>query len=207
MSIALPMPERFVPQTIRKAMLLDRRGMMDKTGKSPANTAIRTEPTANVLPVILPPLLSILTILIIPRTSERNIRNKLIKKVSATQPVLGFSVRGIFVATRLGMMKAQPQRAQINEKRANLLIFTVTGCFDSSVSVIGVLQNLHTCASSGFSLLHLGQYICIFLNIFYESPSALFASSLHRFRRVAKVFWYFSSLARFIVSAGSLFKS
>jgi hypothetical protein len=150
--------------------------MTNKTGKNPANTATRTEPTANALPVILPPLISILTILMIPRTSERDIRNRLNKKVRATQFALSLSVRGNFTAIRLGTMRAQPQRAQIREKLANLLIVTETGCFDSNASVIEALQNLQIRASSGFSLLHFGQYIRILLNIFYKPPSAFLAS-------------------------------
>ena len=75
----------------------------------------------------------------------------------------GLSVRGNLKATRLGTMRAQPQRAKVSEKLANLLIVTVTGCLDSNVSVIEALQNRQTRALSGFSLPHFGQFICISL--------------------------------------------
>jgi hypothetical protein len=64
-------------------------------------------------------------------------------------------------AIRLGTIRAQPQSAQVSEKMANLLIFTITGCFDSDVSVIEALQNRQNWESSGFSLPHFGQFICI----------------------------------------------
>jgi hypothetical protein len=138
---------------------------MNQKDKTAESTGTKTERLANARPVILPPLLSILIILMIPRTNEMTVGNKLIRKVISTQPVLGFSVCGNFMATRPGKMSASPQSAQVNENMANLLIVTVTGCFDSNVSVIGALQNRQTWASSGFSLPHFGQFICI--NLIY----------------------------------------
>jgi hypothetical protein len=44
---------------------------------------------------------------------------------------------------------------------ASLLTLTVTGWFGSEVSVIEALQNWQTWISSGFSLPHFGQFICI----------------------------------------------
>ncbi len=123
----------------------------------------RTAATAYALPVILPPLVSIVTMLTIPEISEMSKRHILIKKVKPTHSDLGLNTRGKVNAIRDGKFNAKPQRAQVSEKLANLLIVTITGCFESSVSVIEALQNRQTRASSRFSLLHFGQYICILL--------------------------------------------
>jgi len=66
---------------------------------------------------------------------------RLIKKVKVTHSALGLSTRGEVIAIRAGKVNAKPQRAQISEIIANLLTLTVTGCFDSSVSVVEALQN------------------------------------------------------------------
>jgi hypothetical protein len=139
---------------------------MNQTGKRPPNTGSRTAPIANALPVILPPLFSIVTMLTIPEISEISKRHIPIKKVKPTHSDLGLSTRREVIAIRAGKVNAKPQRAQVSEKLANLLIVTVTGCFESSVSVIEALQNRQTRASSGFSLPHFGQYIFILLIFF-----------------------------------------
>ena len=101
---------------------------------------IRTEATANVRPVILPPLLSILIILMIPRTSDMAMKKRPIRKVRLTQPVLMLSIFGNLRATMFGIIRAQPQKAKISEMIANLLIVTVTSGFDSELPVIEELQ-------------------------------------------------------------------
>ena len=77
----------------------------------------------------------------IPRISETTKIRRLSKKVRPTHSDLGLSTRGEVIAIRAGKVNAKPQRAQVSEKLANLLIVTVTGCFESSVLVIEELQN------------------------------------------------------------------
>ena len=77
----------------------------------------------------------------IPRISETTKIRRLSKKVKVTHSVLGLSTRGEVMAIKAGVVSARPQRAQISDAIAILLILTVTGCLGSEVSVIEALQN------------------------------------------------------------------
>jgi len=126
----------------------------------------RTAATAYALPVILPPLVSIVTMLAIPEISEMSKRHILIKKVKPTHSDLGLNTRGKVNAIRDGKFNAKPQRAQVSEKLANLLTRTFTRSVVAGACDNTQPQELQNRALSGFSLLHFGQYICILLIFF-----------------------------------------
>src|SRR4030043_1930105 len=116
--------------------------MMDQAGNSPPNTEIRTAPTANALPVILPPLRSIWTMPISPRMNETARTMRLTKKVKTTHNSLGLSIRGIPKEMRLGDSNTKPQRAQIKDAVANVLILTSILCCTAGACVSEQPQEL-----------------------------------------------------------------
>ena len=65
----MPIPDRFVPQTIRKAvcLTLNKAGIKSAISRTNENTGVIIPAMARPFPVILPPDFSILTRAIIPR--------------------------------------------------------------------------------------------------------------------------------------------
>jgi hypothetical protein len=141
-SIAIPIWAMFLSQTIRKAFCLTLVNAGNKISSS--STGITIPAIAKPLPVILPPLFSIITRLIIPRT----------------------------IANGAEMPKVNKLRIlKMNAATAILLLFTITAgaCFGfcseaGCGSCVGVPvndepQELQNLASSGFSLPHFEHFI------------------------------------------------
>jgi hypothetical protein len=132
MFIAMPIWAMFVPQTIRKAFCL----ILVNTGNKRSNpsTGITIPAIAKPLPVILPPLFSIITRLIIPRTRANG----------AEMPKVN----------KLRILKT-------NAAIAILLLLTPTAGACVGVLANTEPQEVQNLASSGFSLLHFEQFISV----------------------------------------------
>jgi hypothetical protein len=140
MSIALPMPDRFVAQTILKAicLVLAKAGNKIAINGSNPSTGVTIPAMAKPLPVILPPLFSIITRLIIP-------------KIRA----------GIAVMPKVKKLRIPRTSAAM----ASPLVLTLRAGACAGVLVKTELQDWHNWALSGFSVPHFVQYIYILLSI------------------------------------------
>jgi hypothetical protein len=146
------MRDRFVPQTIRNAVLRGKRRTMDQAGNSPPNTAIRTAPTANNRPVVRPPLRSTWIIPSRPRIREAARTIRLNRKVMPTHLSLGLSTRGTLTANKLGASNTSPQSAKRKDAVGRSPILTTDFSFVSEQP-----QTLQHHASLGFSSPHFEQ--------------------------------------------------
>ncbi len=129
-----------MPQTTRKliCLVLNIAGNKIPINGSNPTTGTTIPAMAKPLPVILPPLFSILTRLIIPRI-----------------------IAGIAVMPKVKKLKIP----RTNAAMAKPLVLTPRGGACAGVIVNTELQEWHNWASSGFSLPHFGQYIYILLSI------------------------------------------
>jgi len=133
------MPDRFVPQTIRKATLLVL--VIYQFLRHTNNIGIRIAPIAKFLPVIFPPLSSIRIKLIIPRINDTTRIIRLSKKIIPIHSPLDSENRRELKAIKNGIGSIRPQKAKVIAVIASLLTWTVTGFEESGGFVIVALQN------------------------------------------------------------------
>ena len=127
MIIALPIPERFVPQIIPKGLLLVCL-KKDQKISDVVNIGIIMAAMAYDRPVILPPLISIRTRLIIPR-------------VKVERRISGFSIAIKFLRKDDGRKSKKLEITNSIAIMASLLTLTVTFWFGPEVLIIGALQD------------------------------------------------------------------
>jgi hypothetical protein len=136
----MPIPERFVPQTIRKAicLVLANAGIKIPINGSTPNTGVTIPAIAKPLPVILPPLFSIITRLIIPKIRAGNAVRPKVKKLRIPRTIAAIAIP---------------------------LVLTPIAAACIGMFVNAELHEWHNWALSGFALPHFEQYIFILLLI------------------------------------------